>query len=148
MSGTIRTSAGSAGQVLEFELGEETYCVGIDHVAEIVDVGKLTEVPNSPPHVRGVMDLRGQTTSIIDPKVVFAVDGEDGDDQRIVVFDADVVEDQVAAGWLVDGVDQVSKVDPGSVDEAPAEDDDSILGVIRREESFLIWVDPARVHEA
>jgi len=133
-------------QVLEFELGDETYCVNIDTVTEIVDVGDLTSVPNSPRHVRGVMDLRGRTTSIVDPKVVFGI-GEDGDEQRIIVFDPGIVADQGAAGWLVDEVFHVVRVDEADVDTSPAEGDEAIRGVVKREEGeFVIWVDPRAVH--
>ena len=135
------------GQVLEFDLDEETYCVSIDYVTEIVDVGDLTKVPNSPPHVEGVMDLRGRTTSIINPKAVFDITGGDGEARRIIVFDPDIVEDQGAAGWLVDEVHQVVQVDASDVDESPAEEDEAIHGVIKQEEGdFVIWVDPASVH--
>lgn len=135
------------GQVLEFKLGEETYCVSIDYVTEIVDIGDLTTVPNAPPHIEGVMDLRGRTTSIVDPKVVFNLTGESDDARRIIVFDPDIVEDQGAAGWLVDEVHQVVQVDPDDVDESPAQDDDSIHGVIKQDEGdFVIWVDPQSVH--
>jgi len=140
------TGMSTTGQVLEFELGDETYCVSIDCVTEIVDVGEVTTVPNSPRHVEGVMDLRGRTTSIVDPKVVFGID-TDGESQRIVVYDPDIVEDQGAAGWLVDEVHQVVEVDGANVDRAPAEDDDAIHGVIKREDGdFVIWVDPKAVH--
>jgi purine-binding chemotaxis protein CheW len=134
------------GQVLEFELGEETYCVSIDYVTEIVDVGDVTTVPNSPPHVEGVMDLRGRTTAIVDPKVVFDIH-EEGDRQRIVVYDPDIVEDQGAAGWLVDEVDQVVQIDRSDVDESPADGDPAINGVVKRGDGdFVIWVDPRAVH--
>ena len=136
---------GSTGQVLEFALGEETYCVSIDYVTEIVDVGELTTVPNTPRHVEGVMDLRGRTTSIVSPKAVFGVGG-DGSERRIVVFDPDVVEDQGAVGWLVDEVSQVVSVDPSEVDDAPGQDDDAIVGVVKRDGDFVIWVDPRVVH--
>jgi len=133
-------------QVLEFGLGEETYCVSIDYVTEIVDVGDLTSVPNSPPHVRGVMDLRGRTTSIVDPKIVFDID-EDGAERRIIVFDPGIVADQGAAGWLVDEVFHVVTVDEADVDTSPAEGDDAIRGVVKRDEGqFVIWVDPSEVH--
>ena len=69
------SAANTTGQVLEFALGDETYCVSIDYVTEIVDVGELTTVPNAPRHVEGVMDLRGRTTSIVDPKTVFDIGG-------------------------------------------------------------------------
>ncbi|WP_135663304.1 chemotaxis protein CheW [Halorhabdus rudnickae] len=136
----------STGQVLEFELGEETYCVSIDYVTEIVDVGELTAVPSSPRHVEGVMDLRGRTTAIVDPKVVFDID-DSGEERRIVVFDPDIVQDQEAAGWLVDEVRQVRQVDPENVDASPAGmGASSIKGIVKREEGFVIWVDPAAVH--
>jgi len=141
----MSAQSATTGQVLEFQLGDETYCVSIDYVTEIVDVGELTAVPNAPPHVRGVMDLRGRTTSIVDPKVVFGIDGE-GAEKRIIVFDPDIVEDQGAAGWLVDEVYQVVQVTPDQVDQSPANDTGSIRGVVKRDESFVIWVDPAVVH--
>jgi purine-binding chemotaxis protein CheW len=138
---------GTTGQVLEFALGEETYCVSIDYVTEIVDVGELTTVPNTPRHVEGVMDLRGRTTSIVSPKAVFGVGG-DSAERRIVVFDPEVVEDQGAVGWLVDEVSQVVSVDPSNVDDAPGQDDDAIVGVVKRDGDFVIWVDPRVVHGA
>jgi purine-binding chemotaxis protein CheW len=134
------------GQVLEFELGDETYCVSIDYVTEIVDIGDLTKVPNSPRHVEGVMDLRGRTTSIINPKVVFNIDGG-GEERRIIVYDPEIVDDQGAAGWLVDEVHQVVQIDDADVDTSPAQDDDAIHGVVKRGDGdFVIWVDPQTVH--
>ncbi|WP_436929768.1 chemotaxis protein CheW [Halosimplex halobium] len=137
--------AATDGQVLEFSLGAETYCVSIDYVTEIVDAGEVTTVPNSPPHVRGVMDLRGRTTSIVDPKVVFGIDG-DGAERRIIVFDPAIVDDGGAAGWLVDEVYQVVRVDGSDVDDSPSRDTDAIRGVVKRDDGFVIWVDPKAVH--
>lgn len=136
----------TTGQVLEFALGEETYCVSIDYVTEIVDINELTAVPNSPPHVKGVMNLRGKTTSIVDPAVVFDID-EETDPNRIIVFDSDLTENDVAVGWLVDRVEQVVRVDTETVDRSPAQDEKAIRGVIKQEDgSFVIWVDPGTVH--
>lgn len=137
----------STDQVLEFKLGDETYCVNIDYVTEIVDVGDLTKVPNSPPHVEGVMDLRGRTTSIIDPKAVFDLENGRQTERRIIVYDPEIIEDQGAAGWLVDEVDQVVKIDRADVDTSPTKDDDAINGVVKQgDDNFVIWVDPVAVH--
>jgi len=135
----------TTGQVLEFKLGDETYCVSIGYVAEIVDVGELTQVPNAPAHVEGVMDLRGRTTSIVDPKTVFGI-RDDAGGKRIIVFDPEIVQDQSAAGWLVDEVHQVVQVEPDQIDQSPANDTGSIRGVVKRDKEFVIWVDPAVVH--
>jgi len=129
-------------QLLEFELGSESYAVDIAHVAEIVDVNDLTVVPNSAPHVEGVMDLRGKTTTIIDPKAVFGI-RDDGARKRIVVFDREQTADGKPVGWIVDEVDQVVEVDPDDVESSPVDDaDDAVRGVIKRDGDFVIWVRP------
>jgi len=133
------------GQVLEFELGSETYCVSIDYVTEIVDIGEVTTVPNSPPHIEGVMDLRGRTTSIVNPKIIYGL-GSEGQEKRIIVFDPEIIENQGAAGWLVGEVYRVVQVDAENVDDPPSRDDESINGVVKRDDDFIIWIDPKAVH--
>ncbi|WP_251343811.1 chemotaxis protein CheW [Haloplanus halophilus] len=131
-------------QLLEFELGSETYCVDIAHVAEIVDVSDLTVIPNSASHVEGVMDLRGKTTTIVDPKAVFGIE-DDADGKRIVVFDPERTADGKSIGWIVDEVEQVVEVDESDVESSPVDDDEAVRGVIRRDGDFVIWVRPTVV---
>jgi purine-binding chemotaxis protein CheW len=127
--------AGTTITVLEFSLGDERYCIDISHVEEIVDAeAEITPVPNADPEVVGVLDLRGETTTIVDPKVALDLEGEaDGD--RIVVL-ADVE----ATGLLIDEVHEVIEADPDDVDESTASE--STRGVLRHEDRFVVWVDP------
>ena len=134
-------------QMLEFELGGETYCVDIDYVSEIVDRGSVTPVPNAPEFVRGVMDLRGRTTSIVDPKTLLNVDAE-SEAQRIVIFDADSFEDDAAVGWLVDAVHQVDRVSMDDVEEPPMDRGELITGIVRREDGLVVWVTPTKAAES
>ena len=129
-------------QVLEFKLGEETYCVDIEYVSEIVDRGSLTAVPNAPDYVDGVMDLRGRTTSIVNPKALLNLDTGAGESKRIVIFDSSKFEDDAAVGWLVDEVYQVVRVTMDEIEEPPLEKDDSIEGVIKRDGELVIWISP------
>ncbi|WP_410764977.1 chemotaxis protein CheW [Haloferax sp. DFSO60] len=133
-------------QVLEFQLGSETYCVDIEYVSEIVDKGQLTTVPNAPSYVEGVMDLRGRTTSIINPKSLLNID-EAGESKRIVIFDPGKFEDEAATGWLVDEVYQVVRVSMNDVEEPPLEKDDAIEGVIKRDGELVIWISPVHAIE-
>jgi len=137
---TAPDSNAEPDQVLEFGLGDETYCLDISYVDEIVDAGELTTIPNTPRHVEGVMDLRGRTTTIIDPKSLFDITGE-GARERIVVFDTDAVGEQGTVGWIVDDVHQVRTVDSEDVDAATIEDD-SVHGIIKDDDGFVIWVQP------
>ncbi|MDQ2053598.1 MULTISPECIES: chemotaxis protein CheW [Halobellus] len=130
-------------QVLEFELGGETYCVDIDYVSEIVDRGSLTAVPNAPDFVEGVMDLRGRTTSIVNPKTLLNVENT-GEASRIVIFDATSFEDDAAVGWLVDEVDQVVRVSMDDVEDPPMDRGDFIEGIVRQEEDLVVWISPTK----
>ena len=129
-------------RVLEFALGEEYYCLDIEYVEEIVKREDVTRVPNTEAYVEGVVDLRGQITTILDPKAMMDID-DDGDQNLIVVFDPDVFEEQGAVGWIVDEVRQVSPIVEDEVNSPPV-DADYINGVVDREdrEQFVIWVEP------
>ncbi|AWB26322.1 chemotaxis protein CheW [Halococcoides cellulosivorans] len=123
-------------QVLVFALGDERYCVGIDQVEEIVATQPISPVPDSPRMVEGVMDLRGTTTTIVDPTVPFGVTGP-VDQRQVIVFEAD---DQRRIGWLVDHGERVREFE--SPDVEPAEDTQQITGILNADEEFLFWVDP------
>lgn len=128
-------------QALVFTLGETKYCVGIDRVNEIVEKGDLTQVPNTASHVEGVMDLRGETTTIIDPNNVLNTGVETTGD-RVIIFES---EDQKRpVGWLVDRVHAVIEVSDDDIE--PVSDETTVRGVIRSDERFVIWVRPAAVN--
>ncbi len=139
-SADLRAASGEI-HVLEFDLGADRYCVEIAYVAEIVNTKRLTEIPNTPPHVEGVMDLRGETTTIVNLKTIFGLEDE-GFGDRIIVFKRKRdTSDRI--GWLADEVHQVRELDLDRVDTSV--DGAGIAGVVRREDDFVIWIDPTDV---
>ena len=128
-------------KVLEFGLGDGTYCLDIGVIDEIVDAGELTRIPNSPDHVEGVMDLRGRTTTIVDPKTLFDIAAE-GPRERIVVFDDAEIDEGGTVGWMVDEVFQVRDVAPEDVDRGTTVDDEGIRGIVKSDDRFVVWVSP------
>jgi len=132
-------------RVLEFTLHDEHYCLAIDYIKEIVKEETITRVPNTPAFVEGVVDLRGQITTILNPKVTIEKP-DTAAGELIVVFDSDAFEDQGHVGWVVDDVRQVSLISHAEVNDPPIEDE-HINGVIDRddEEEFVIWTSPELV---
>ena len=137
-------------QVLTFTLGEENYCVPIDYVAEIVGGDTVRSVPNTASHVEGVTDLRGETTTIVDPSTLLEVDtGQlltDGGKatERIIVLDADTLGTESPVGWLVEDVREVTAVAADALDDSGVTDNPYLRGFLKDDsnDSFTLWLDP------
>lgn len=131
-------------EVLVFALDGQKYCVDIESVEEIVDGGEVTDVPDAPPHVEGVMDLRGRTTTIVNPRSVFGLSVID-DHSRIIVFDPDAFDDEKAVGWLVDDARRVTRIPDDDVTDPGITASACVEGLIKRDGEFVILVDPTEV---
>lgn len=141
IAGDAETTQEADTRVLEFTLDDEQYCLDIEYIEEIVKHENITRVPNTPEFVEGVVDLRGQITTILNPKVTIGKDDQSAGD-LIVVFDAEAFEDQGHIGWVVDDVRQVAPISDDEVSDPPMQED-YINGVIDREdEEFVIWATP------
>lgn len=138
-------------QVLKFALGGEDYCVDIDYVAEIVDGDAITEIPDAEPHVEGVMDLRGRTTTIVDPRTVLdtggietealAADGGVGQ-RRIVVLDSETVDAESTTGWMVSDVKEVMEASEAELEAGNVGSTALLRGLLKEDDGFTLWVDP------
>ena len=58
-------------QYLTFVVGEEEYGVRILRAKEIIEYGVVTTIPNAPPFIRGVINLRGSVVPVVDLAVKF-----------------------------------------------------------------------------
>lgn len=135
----MATAADAGYSVLEFELDDKQYCVDLDLVGEIVNnANSITSLPDSDPEVKGVMDLRGQTTRIIDPRIALDISSV-ADPKYVIVFESE----EYSFGWLIDDVRQVTTLDAEYLDETVA--NETINGVFKRGDEFTVWLDPADV---
>ncbi|GAA0660549.1 chemotaxis protein CheW [Natronoarchaeum mannanilyticum] len=104
-----------------FRIGADRYAVDVESVRSVVEVGEYTRVPRSSDAIDGVMDLRGDITAIIDPRVYLPV-GEsvssDLEDQRVLVFDRS--SDRQGAGIRVDRVTGVESIPVSRIYRRPA----------------------------
>jgi len=135
-------------QVLRFRLGDSEYCLPIDYVSEIVSGEQIQALPNAAAHVEGVTDLRGQTTTIVDPSKLLDVETEqlvtDGGQatNRIVVLDSEPLGTDSSTGWLVSAVTDVIRVDESEVDTDATVDNELLRGFLKDDDGFTLWVEP------
>jgi purine-binding chemotaxis protein CheW len=104
-------------QVVIFRLDKEEFGAPIASVQEIVRVpDNLVRVPNSPPFVEGVINLRGTVLPVIDLRLRLGLSPvERSDRQRIVVF---LISD-VRTGFIVDQVAEVLRIPKSAIEPAP-----------------------------
>ena len=101
---------------LSFRLGDEDYCLEIRHVTEIVGIQKVTEVPDMPHYVKGVVNLRGQVIPVIDMRLRFNMPGREYDERTCIVV-INLNGSQV--GLVVDTVNEVRSIDEVNVSPPP-----------------------------
>ena len=104
-------------QLVSFKLGTETFAVNVDQVREIGKVERITKVPRMPDFIEGVMNLRGQITTIIDLRNRFRIAGDGGRTSQSRVIVAEIGEIQV--GIIVDSVHDVIRVPARSLSPPP-----------------------------
>lgn len=110
---------GDEEQIVSFRLGKETFAVKVAQVREIGKVQDITHIPKMPDYVEGVMNLRGQITTVIDLKKRFGIVSEAGTERtaqsRIIV--AEIGDHQL--GIIVDSVEDVMRVPRNSISPVP-----------------------------
>jgi purine-binding chemotaxis protein CheW len=103
-------------EYLTFLLGAEEYAVAIERVREVMKSPPVTEVPRAPPHVLGVVTVRGEVVAVIDPRRRLGLPGlaPEGN-ERVIIVDAG----DGPCGILVDRVASVVRLRPGTIEPCP-----------------------------
>lgn len=110
-------------KVIVFALGDEEYGVEVDKVRTIERMQPLTRVPKTPAFIRGVINLRGMVTPVIDLRGRFQLpEVEFTDNTRIII----VAVNDIEVGMIVDAASDVIDVDSDAIEDPP-----EVVGGIR-----------------
>lgn len=135
-------------QILTFRLGTGVFGIHVGRVREVLDMTPITPVPNAPPSLLGMVDVRHEGVPVIDLKQRLRIMGsevEAGLDTRIVVLEIDTGETASVIAILADAVLEVVEHDPATLDGPPnfgeRWDASFIHGIGRRGDEFLTLLD-------
>lgn len=103
-------------QFLTFQLGEELYGVDILRVQEIKGYTAVTKIPNTPAHIKGVLNLRGTIVPIVELRTKFGMKTIDYTMFTVIVV---VVVREKIMGLVVDAVSDVLNIDKRDIQPAP-----------------------------
>lgn len=129
-----------------FEVGEQTFAVDVLQIMSIERLQPITAVPKTSDFIKGVTEIRGETTAIIDLKErLHMIPVEHTDDTRILV----IALDDVQVGLIVDAATEVKDIDPAFVEAAPSlvagVKDTFLTGVAKIDDSLILILDVEKV---
>ncbi|HNS19842.1 MAG TPA: chemotaxis protein CheW [Sedimentisphaerales bacterium] len=135
---------------LTFALGAEEYGLEILKVREIIGYMDITAVPQTPAHIRGVINLRGQVIPVVDLRTKFGMPTAQITDQTcIIVVEISQAGHQFNTGIIVDRVQEVLDIAGKDIEGAPqfgaSVDTDFILGMGKIGDRVKILLDIDRV---
>jgi purine-binding chemotaxis protein CheW len=107
-------------QYLTFHIAGEEYAVGILRVKEIITYGILTTVPQTPPSIRGVINLRGSVVPVVDLAVRFGLAASPVTNRTcIVIVELNLAAEQTVMGIMADSVSEVVELIADDILPAP-----------------------------
>lgn len=114
-------AAGKATKYLTFILGQEAFGIPVLKVREIIRLCELTAVPEMPPYIRGVLNLRGKIIPVTDLRLKFRLGvASDGENTCIVVVEITLSDGKhTLMGLIVDAVEEVVGINPSEIEQTP-----------------------------
>lgn len=139
------------GKYLTFSLAAEEYGIGILKVKEIIGMMAVTIVPQTPPYVKGVINLRGKVIPVVDLRLKFDLEKMEYTDRTcIIVMEITANTGNVLIGIVVDAVSEVLNIKETDIEDTPtfgaaSLKTDYILGMAKAENGVKILLDIDKV---
>ena len=126
-------------KVIVFQLADKEYAIPVSYVRGIEKLMHITRVPKTPRFVKGVINLRGVVTPIIDLRERFGIISDaDEETSRIIIIQLEEME----VGFVVDSANDVLDIQTNLIEQQPevvgSLEEEFISGVAKLDKRLLI----------
>lgn len=133
-------------KIIIFQLKDKEYAIPVNQVRSIEKLQHITRVPRTTDYIKGVINLRGVVTPIIDLRKRFGIDNlENTESTRMII----VALDQMEVGLIVDAANDVIDIKTDAIEPPPEvvgiTEAEYINGVVKLEKRLLILLDLEKV---
>jgi len=101
---------------LTFFIGNENYGIAIGHVIEIIGIQPITEVPEMPECMKGIINLRGKITPVMDVRLRFKKPPAPYNDRTCIIV---IHVRELSVGLIVDRVAEVVSISESDIADPP-----------------------------
>lgn len=129
------------GKFLTFHIADEDYGIEIRYVTEIIGIQSITDVPDMPDYIKGVINLRGNVIPVMDVRKRFNLPEKAYEERTCIVV---VNVDDKTVGLVVDKVNEVIDIPDEQIEPPPrtkAESGQYIQGMGKVEDEVKILLD-------
>ena len=105
---------------LTFKIGTELFGASVKFVISILEMTKITRVPQAPEYMKGVINLRGSVLPVIDTRVKFGItDTKVNTNTCILVLELIIKNEALRLGAIVDSVQEVLELSEDDIQPPP-----------------------------
>ncbi len=109
------------GKYLTFAIEGQEYGIDILKIREIIGLIPIRTMPQAPPHIKGVINLRGKVIPVMDLRLRFGMDAIDYTDRTcIIILELNLNNNHSNIGIIVDSVSEVLPVNASEIEETPS----------------------------
>jgi len=132
---------------ISFKIDNETFAMHVAHVNNIVEIPRITRIPNSPDYILGAINLRGKVLPIVDSRIMLNLKvSELTAHSCIMVVDLAFGQELLSLGILVDSVEEVIEIDESQISPAPnirglEKANRLVAGMLQKDDFFVLILD-------
>lgn len=143
---TSTSAIAQAGKYLTFNLADELYGIDILRVREIIGLMRVTRIPGTQPHFRGVINLRGKVIPVIDLRLRFGMPPAVTTQLTcVIVVDISTPSGTISCGLVADAVSDVLNIEAAEIERAPSlcagQDSSYLSGIGKSDKRVTILLD-------
>jgi purine-binding chemotaxis protein CheW len=135
---------------VSFRLNNELFAISAFKVLEVLEQQRITQIPNAPAYIKGVINFRGDVLPVIDMRRKFGMPDRTEDQKFvIIVLDLKSGNDTLQLGAMADSVKDVIEIDERDLKPVPkmgsSYNSEFILGMIHTDNGFIMLLDADKV---
>jgi purine-binding chemotaxis protein CheW len=140
-------------QYVTFGIDKEVFAIPVEAVLEILDIRPVSRIPEAPPYMLGLIDLRGRSVPVLDLRTKLGLPTLAATDlTRILVIEVAISGRRLVLGLVADRVIEVMALAACEIEPAPDIGvrwrSEYIRGVGRRDQGFIVIFDLPKLFSA
>ncbi|NMA65742.1 MAG: purine-binding chemotaxis protein CheW [Clostridiaceae bacterium] len=133
-------------QLVKFQIADQAFGIGITDIFQIIKPQEIFKVPNTPPFIEGLLNLRGKVLTVFNLRKRFNMPVKENDeDTKILIVNSN----DMLLGFIVDSVKEIIRVPDEDITPVPPTlesfDKRFLSGVAKLDDKLILMLNLEKV---